>query len=665
MASTHPLVPTQEGAGGLAGRRLLGLSAPTAALWAILLLAAALRLANLSALGNGNEYYTAGVKSMLQSWHNFFFVAAEPGGSVTIDKPPLGLWLQALSAFFLGVSGVAVALPQILAGIGSVALLYHLVRRWFGQATGLLAALVLAVTPVAIAAERNNTMDTTLVFTLLLAAWAFIRASETGLRRFVLLGAALVGLGFNIKMMQAFLPLPAFYALYLFGAQAPLRRKLADLALASALIAAVALAWPLAVDLTPADQRPYIGSSTNNTVMELIVGHNGLNRLLGGQGRGGPPSGAGQGARPNLPPPPPGAGAGQPGGQPGGPGGQGGPGGGPGGEVGQPGALRLFSAPLGNEVGWLLPLGLLTCAGLAAGLRRAPPGNPQRALILWGGWLLTCVVFFSAASFFHAYYMVMLAAPLAALAAVGVSQLWQLRASRPGLAALLLVGAAAVTVGFQIALASQYGVRSVWLAAAPALALVGAERLLAARTQADRRAGLGLGLLLAAVLCIPAAWSALTTFDPSPDINLPHAYAGTRESGGPPQPRGGQPAGQSRANPELLRYLQANTQDTEYMLVVSGSGAGAPYVLATGRPVLYAGGFNGGDPVIDADGLARMAAEGRVRYVLWGNDGPGPRASTQQEITRYLQAHATVVDLGPVSNGRDQREPLTLYRIDR
>ena len=654
MASTHPLAPAQ--AGSLAGRRFLGLSIPTAALWGVLLLAAALRLANPSALGNGNEYYTAGVKSMLLSWHNFFFVAAEPGGSVTIDKPPLGLWLQALSAFFLGVSGFAVALPQILAGIGSVALLHHLVRRWFGQAAGLLAALVLAVTPVAVAAERNNTMDATLVFTLLLAAWAFIRASETGLRRFVLLGAALVGLGFNIKMMQAFLPLPAFYALYLLGAQAPLRRKLADLALGSALLAAIALAWPLAVDLTPAGQRPYIGSSTNNTVLELIVGHNGLNRLLGGQGAGGPPGGAGQSARPNLPPPPPGVGAGQPSG----PGGPGGPGGGPGGEVGQPGPLRLLSAPLGNEVGWLLPLGLLVCAGLAAGLRRAPLGNPQRALILWGGWLLTCVVFFSAASFFHAYYMVMLGPPLAALVAAGLSQLWRLRASRPTVAALLLIGAAAATVGFQLALASQYGVRSLWLAAAPLLALLGAERLLAAQGGPDRRASLGLGLLLAAVLCIPAAWSALTTFDPNPNINLPHAYTGSRESGGPPQP-----AGRSRANPELLRYLQANTQDTEYMLVVSGSGAGAPYVQATRRPVLYAGGINGAHPVCGAHDPARQAAGGRVRYVLWGSDGPGPRASNHDAIARYLQAHASVIDLGIISNGRDPREQLTLYQLGR
>ncbi|NTV65151.1 MAG: glycosyltransferase family 39 protein, partial [Oscillochloris sp.] len=172
------------------------------ALGAVLLLAGFLRFYNLSALGEGNLYYTAGVASMLQSWSNFFFVAAEPGGSVTIDKPPLGFWLQTIAAFFLGLNGFAVMLPQIIAGLLSIVLLYHLVGRQFGRWPGVLAALALAITPVAIAADRNNTIDSLLVLALLLAAWAFIRATETGKLRHLLLGALIVGLGFNIKMLQ-------------------------------------------------------------------------------------------------------------------------------------------------------------------------------------------------------------------------------------------------------------------------------------------------------------------------------------------------------------------------------------------------------------------------------------------------------------------------------
>ena len=183
----------------------------------ILLLGGWLRFHHLGATGVGNTYYAAAVKSMLTSWHNFFFASYEPGGSVSVDKPPLGLWVQAIFAYFLGVNGFALALPQALAGWLSLPLLYHLVQRHFGRIAGLVTAFILAITPVTISAERNNTMDGQLVFVLLLAAWAFIKTTESGKLRYLWLGAFLVGVGFNIKMLQAFLPLPAFYALYWLG----------------------------------------------------------------------------------------------------------------------------------------------------------------------------------------------------------------------------------------------------------------------------------------------------------------------------------------------------------------------------------------------------------------------------------------------------------------
>src|SRR5574341_326962 len=321
----------------------------------IVTLAAIRRFSNLDALGYANHYYTAGVTSMLQSWRNFFFVAAEPGGAVSIDKPPVGLWLQAASAYFLGVNGFAMLLPEILAGLASVVVLYHLVRRSFGIVAGWLAALALAITPIVIATDRNNTMDSTLILTLLLAAWAFVKATESRRLRYLLLGAVLVGIGFNIKMLQAYLPLPAFYALYFLGASQSLRRKTVNLALATVVLLAVSFSWAVAVDLTPADQRPYVGSSSSNSVLELALGYNGLERLTGMGGSlssflarlsGG--SFSGGSARPdgnrngNFPPPglggngqfqPPNFGAGG-NGQPAQPGGGGFPG------TGQPGALR-------------------------------------------------------------------------------------------------------------------------------------------------------------------------------------------------------------------------------------------------------------------------------------------------------------------------------------
>ena len=173
------------------------------ALPATLLLAAALNLLQLDRQGYGNTYYAAAVKSMLGSWHNFFFAAFDPGGFVAVDKPPVGLWVQAASARLFAFSGPSLFLPQAVAGLVSVAVLYSLVRWAFGAAAGLLAALALAVTPISVVTNRNNTMDSQLVLVLLLAARAASLAAESGRLRPLLACAVLVGLGYNIKTITS------------------------------------------------------------------------------------------------------------------------------------------------------------------------------------------------------------------------------------------------------------------------------------------------------------------------------------------------------------------------------------------------------------------------------------------------------------------------------
>jgi 4-amino-4-deoxy-L-arabinose transferase-like glycosyltransferase len=448
------------------------------ALAAIVVLAAGLRFGNLDALGYANHYYTAAVQAMLQSWHNFFFAAAEPGGSVTVDKPPVGLWFQVVSAYFLGVNGLGVLLPQIIAGILSVIVVYYLVRRWFGAAAGLVAGLALAITPVVVATDRNNTMDSTLILTLLLAALAFILATERGKLRYLLLGALLVGIGFNIKMLEAYLPLPVFFALYFLGSPERLWRKSLNLVLATALLLMVSLSWATIVDLTPASQRPYVGSSGDNSEWSLAIGYNGVERLLGMGGRGGllagllsdsqnndsrgasgqVPNGAFQPPQAQLrddgfrspqgfraPQQHDGNGEFQPP--------QGAPnrnGGGGMFNTGQPGALRLFIAPLSKESSWLLPFGLFAVLLLLFRARlHWPLETKHQAVVLWGGWLATVGIFFSVAGFFHEYYLSMLAPSLAALVGIGVIELWHVREKHPWVAMILLLLATGATLGLQ------------------------------------------------------------------------------------------------------------------------------------------------------------------------------------------------------------------------
>ncbi len=744
----------------LSRKLALGITPAHILLIGVMLLSVGLHFANLDAIGDANTYYTAAVESMLQSWSNFFFAAAEPGGSVTVDKPPLGLWIEAAFAFFLGVEGWVVSLPNILAGIFSVPLLYYLVKKYMGELAGLVAALALAVTPVAIATDRNNTMDGMLVFTLLLAAWAFVAATETGKSRWLFLGAFIVGLGFNIKMLQAFLPLPAFYALYFLGAKTGWWKKILSIGVSGVILLMVSLAWAVIVDLTPADQRPYIGSSEDNTVMELIVGHNGLSRLFNQRSRGNAPAQAGtapdaqqaapggqaiqppgvnpggqalqspppraleacQGlslgkacsfTRPNgdaisgaciippgtdqlacapqdrlpqngqapnaqggLQPPQPYGQLPQQGNRPSPPAGMlaDGPNASPDGpngntpfsqETGSPGLARFFVYPLSKQMSWLLPFALVGLVMAVFAARPRLPLEPEhKALILWGGWLVTCLVFFSMVEgIFHAYYTIMLAPALGAAVGAGIAQFWRWQAARPWVnTGMVLV--AVLTLAFQIYTTDQYGVipegsfKSILVYLPLVLLALSAALLLVKPLRPAAYLA-----VLAAMVFIPFMWTRMTVLDRAPNVNLPSAIAAgaARQTQPRPAPALNEP---NRADSALVAYLQANTQDVEYLVAVQNAHTGAPLVLATGRPVLYMGGFGGGDPVIDAAGLAEMVANGELRFVLFGG-GNG-----KQDIAQWLQTSCTVVpefsrgDARAAQAGQrpNQDQPNTLYQ---
>src|SRR5436305_1140040 len=224
------------------------------ALGGILLISVFMDFFQLGQNGFGS-YYPPAVRSMMDNWHNFFFASYDPGGFVTIEKPPVGFWLQVISAKIFGFTPCSVLLPQALAGVLSVLLLYFLVQRHFGGVAGLLAALALALSPISIVTNRNITIDSTLALTLLVGAWAVLRAAETGRLRWLLLSAVIVGVGFNIKMLEAYLVVPAFGLLYLLAAPTSIWKRIGHLALAGALLLVISLSCVVAVDLVPAWQR--------------------------------------------------------------------------------------------------------------------------------------------------------------------------------------------------------------------------------------------------------------------------------------------------------------------------------------------------------------------------------------------------------------------------
>jgi 4-amino-4-deoxy-L-arabinose transferase-like glycosyltransferase len=247
---------------------------------AVTLGAAALRLLYIGRV-SPDPFYDAAVRSMALSWHNFFFGAFEPGGSVSIDKPPIDLWLQVVSVKLLGFSSTTLKLPEAFAGIASVPLLYTTVRRMWSATAGLAAAVALAVLPVEVITSRSDTMDAVMMLALVLALFSLVRAAETGRRAWLMLGAAALGLAFNVKLLESLVALPGLAAFAYLGLGGSRPRRLLQMALAGVVYVAVALSWLTATLIAPAHDRPYAIGSTDGSAWNAAFVFNGTDRLGG------------------------------------------------------------------------------------------------------------------------------------------------------------------------------------------------------------------------------------------------------------------------------------------------------------------------------------------------------------------------------------------------
>ncbi|GAA4492349.1 hypothetical protein GCM10023191_028150 [Actinoallomurus oryzae] len=356
------------------------------ALGGVLLLAALLYGWGLS--GYANEYYSAAVRSGAESWKAFFFGSLDSASFITVDKPPMALWAQELTARVIGYGSWSLLLPEVVMGVAAVFVLYVTVRRVFGPVAGLVAALVMALTPITVAINRDNNPDTLLVLLLLLSAWACQRAVASGRLRWLVASAFFLGCGFNTKMLQAYLLLPALALVYLLFAPGGRLRRVWHLLASGVVLAVSSFWWMVVVDLIPASSRPYIGGSTDGTVWDLVIGYNGLGRVTGneGGGRSGPPGG-GQGAS----------------------------------FAGASGLGRLFNDTVGGQISWLLPFAaLVLVVGVVTLWKRPRTDLARAAVVLWGGWLVVHFVIFSFSDgTMHPYYTTALAPAVGALTGIG------------------------------------------------------------------------------------------------------------------------------------------------------------------------------------------------------------------------------------------------------
>jgi 4-amino-4-deoxy-L-arabinose transferase-like glycosyltransferase len=616
---------------------------PRPELLALAVLAAALDLWALSRNGWANDYYSAAARSMSSSWHNFLFASMDPSGVMTVDKPPLSLWVQALSVRLFGYHPLSVLVPQALMGVASVALVYDLVRRRFGRLGGFIAGVALATTPIAVAIFRHNNPDALLLLCSVAAVWFAVRGLETGRTRWIVLCGVMVGLGFETKMAVALTVVPGIVAAWLWIAPRAggWLRALRQLLAGGAAMVAVGGAWPLLVELTPAADRPWVAGTSDNTVLSLIFGYNGLNRV---EGQAGVPAGGSMSGE-------------------------------------SPGVFRLLNSALGGQGGWLLAFAGVSLLGMLAATRlRRGDARTGWLVVVGGAFLVTAALLSVAGGIFHPYYVSLLTPFVAALAGAGAAELARGRVKGRVVGPLAVAGGVAA----ELMIKGHYAGQLDWLA--PTLLPVGALAavgLLVFSTPRLRLLAASAGA--AALLLAPAAWAIDTLGHPANGtfpsggpasvesgpggfgrarFGMPfgalrgsaraHLLLGT-ESAGPPLfgatpspgapprssgagagpgapslpgaasrhlfgaaplgagPRVGGPFGDGRSIAAVLTYVRLHGGGT---IAVSSQSSAAAAIIAQNADVAGIGGFSGRESQVSPSWLAQEVRSGKIRWVL-------------------------------------------------
>jgi 4-amino-4-deoxy-L-arabinose transferase-like glycosyltransferase len=556
---------------------------PAASLGALLLLTAGLYFWGLSRNGNANQYYAAAVQAGTHSWKAFLFGSLDPANYITVDKPPASLWLMELSSRLFGFSSFSVLLPQALEGVAAVALLYATVRRWFGQSAALLSGLILAVTPVAALMFRFNNPDSLLVLLLVLAAYGVTRALERGGTRWLILAGTALGVAFLTKMLQGFLVLPAFGLVYLLAAPVALRRRLWQACLAGIALAGSAGWWVALVEVWPASARPFVGGSSNDSILQLVFGYNGLDRISSGGG----------GA--NF--------------------------------SGSPGILRLFNSLMGGQISWLLPAALISLVVGAVWTARRPRTDRTRtALLLWGGWLMVSAAIYSyMTGVIHPYYTNTVAPAIAVLVGVGATLLWRQR--RQLVARLTLAVMLIATAGWSYSLLARSPSWHPWLRfAVLAGGALAAAVIIVAGAQLKRAALAALAATgLLASLAGPFAYtvSVIGTAETGSIVSAGPAVVSTGGFGGGPGtalPGGGN----SAVSNALASLLERTAGRYSWVAATSSGTTAASLELATGKSVMAIGGFTGSDNSTTLANFEKLVARGKLHYfVVSGGFGGG------------------------------------------
>lgn len=552
-----------------------------------------------------SDYYATAARSMSMSWKAFFFGAFDPQSTITLDKLSGFLVPQALSVRLFGFSAWSLAMPQVAEGLITIVAAYFIIRRWVGPMGGLIGATLMAATPLVVSMFSNPMEDGMLTMFSILAVGALQLGIDTQKHRYVLLAGILIGLGFQAKMMQAWLLLPAMALVYLIVVAGPIVRKLWRLLAAAAVTVAVSFSWMTAIALVPANSRPFIDGTTDNNIFSMVLGYNGINRFI---------SNLVPGALPNDPI-------------------SRGPldarvvGLVPAGLAHSP--LKLFAPVYATQIGWLYPLAAL---GLVLGIfvmRKSTAHRGLRSAVLLNGTLLiTLGGVMSVMNFPHTAYLASMAFPLAALGAIGLVLAWRDPHVRQSKLRFALPVAVASQTIWSLVLIANYPQFAGWLLSV--VGVLGGLLSLILFGHAlgwDYTRGPRPIAVLAVAMLAPVTWS-LSTLDTT--------YAGTANDAyaGPPASAIDRSLAQSpssygigldsnrvtpstyRIETKIYNYAKAHSRNLQFVLATDTWRSAAPFMMGGGTRVLPMGGYSSRVEAPSAAGLRQLVAANGVHYVL-------------------------------------------------
>lgn len=629
-------------------------------LFLIVLISLFFNLFNISQYGYGNEYYAAAIKSMSENFKNFFFVSFDPAGMLSLDKPPLGFWIQTLSVLILGYNGLAMLLPQALASTASCFMMYILVSKYFGKISGLISAFVFSITPAVVVASRNNTVDMQLVFVLLLSIYFLFKSIEKESPKYLYIAGILIGLGFNIKMLQAYMYLPAICITYLIFAKSKFIKKLLDGIISCILMLCISFSWAIFVDLYPSHNRPYVGSSDSNSVMELIVDHNGLERIYGSNSKNGSQhpndknitlnndhnsrsnnhapanrtdhvnnnnsnidKNADNINSPNNNTPPNSLGK-TPSSKNSGGGRD---------SISEPSPFRLWSNELYGQISWLIIFCIFTIISCIKKFSKKDLSIENSQFTFWALNFFTMFIFFSFAGYFHRYYLCMFAPSISALFGIGFVKMLNDFKHNNSLKSFLLPLAFFCTNMIQLRYINNYSILTeILFLFCLALSLIGLIIIFINYIKPNKYyMFLGALFLMSALIICPLYW-AITPVKYVPS-NFVKPYAGPELASDNSNNKS-----HSSTNALLQNYLVKNYKKGSFLVVSRSTSDVDSFIINTGLPAYAYGGFSGSDKSLTLDKLKEYVSEGKITYFLVSNRG------NDSDIINYVKENATLIN---------------------